>query len=263
MRTLSALDSDRMGFALFLAVVVHAMLILGVSFSQEQSKTPSRVLDVTLTLAPSTARPEQFDYLSEQNQQGKPLAPKPEESSSLQASSASTPTKLKAVSAKTERLQPITEVPSLQRSIPAQLKTDLSQFRRSQDFDAMAFVAPSRVRRLTQVNAAASPEAFYLRSWQRKIEAIGNLNYPEAARRAGIYGNLRLLVTINANGSLKDVRVLQSSGEPILDQAAQNIIRLAEPFPPFSDALLRTTDVLEIVRTWQFRKNAQSVNVQP
>jgi len=62
MRTLSALDSDKMGFALFLAVVLHGMLILGVSFSQEQSKTPSRVLDVTLTLAPSTPRPEQFDY---------------------------------------------------------------------------------------------------------------------------------------------------------------------------------------------------------
>jgi protein TonB len=70
-------------------------------------------------------------------------------------------------------------------------------------------------------------------------------------------------VAINANGSLKEVRVLQSSGEPILDQAAQNIIRLAEPFPPFSEALLKTTDVLEIVRTWQFRKNARSVNVQP
>ena len=89
---------------------------------------------------------------------------------------------------------------------------------------------PSRVRRLSQVNAAASPDAFYLRSWQRKIEAVGNLNYPEAARRGGIYGSLRLLVAINANGSLKEVK---------------------------------TTDVLEIVRTWQFRKNAGSVNVQP
>jgi protein TonB len=54
---------------------------------------------------------------------------------------------------------------------------------------------------------------------------------------------------------------LASSGEPVLDQAAENIVRLAEPFPPFSKALLAKTDVLEIVRTWQFRKNSRSLNV--
>ena len=83
MRTLSALDSDKLGFALFLAVVLHGLLILGISFSQEPSKTPSRVLDVTLTRVPRTPRPDQFDYLSEQNQHGKPLAEKPEESRCL------------------------------------------------------------------------------------------------------------------------------------------------------------------------------------
>lgn len=259
MRTLNALDSDKLGFALFLALVLHGLLILGISFSQEPSKAPSRVLDVTLTRAPSAPRPDQFDYVSEQNQIGKPLAEKPEDVAAL---------------APLVKTSPPTQTdPNGPKAIPAssnpaqservQLNTDISQFRRAQNFDALASLAPSRVQRLSQVNAAASPEAFYLRSWQRKIEAVGNLNYPEAARRRGIYGSLRLLVAINANGSLKEVRVLQSSGEPILDQAAQNIIRLAGPFPPFSEALLKTTDVLEIVRTWQFRKNAGSVNVQP
>ena len=78
MRTISALDSDRMGFALFLAIVLHGILILGISFSQEPSETPSRVLDVTLARVPSTPPPDQFDYLSDQNQHGKPLAEKPE-----------------------------------------------------------------------------------------------------------------------------------------------------------------------------------------
>jgi len=100
-----------------------------------------------------------------------------------------------------------------------------------------------------------------LRSWQRKIETIGNLNYPDAARRLGIYGQLKLLVVVEANGGLRDVRVLVSSGEPVLDQAAENIVRLAAPFAPFSQELLQSTDVLEIVRTWQFRKNARSVSV--
>ena len=249
MRTLSALDSDKLGFALFLAVVLHGLLILGISFSQEPSKTPSRVLDVTLTRVPSTPRPDQFDYLSDQNQHGKPLAEKPEESAAL---TAVPPPAVKDSSAQQ------TDANTLE-PVQAALDHAPSESPRL----ALTPRAPSRVRRLSQVNAAASPDAFYLRSWQRKIEAIGNLNYPEAARRGGIYGSLRLLVAINANGSLREVRVLRSSGEPILDQAAQNIIRLAEPFPPFSEALLKTTDVLEIVRTWQFRKNAGSVNVQP
>lgn len=263
MRTLSALDSDRMGFALFLAVVLHGMLILGISFSQEPSRTPSRVLDVTLTRAASTPRPDQFDYLSEQNQQGKPLAEKPEEVAALTARSEPEVNDSNPAQTDPEAQEPLRATSNPTQSGFQELNTDVSQFRRAQNFNALASLEPSRVRRLSQVNAAASPEAFYLRSWQRKIEAIGNLNYPEAARRGGIYGNLRLLVAINANGSLKAVRVLQSSGEPILDQAAQNIIRLAEPFPPFSNELLKTTDVLEIVRTWQFRKNARSVNVRP
>jgi protein TonB len=262
-RTFSALDSDKLGFALFLAVVLHGLLILGISFSQEPSKMPSRVLDVTLTRAPRTPQPTQFDYLSEQNQQGKPLAEKPQEIETLTTVSRPAVKASKAQQTEANALEPVPA--ALNRAPPRvqRLVTDISQFRRAQNSSVLTPSEPSRIRRLSKVNAAASPDAFYLRSWQRKIEAVGNLNYPEAARRGGIYGSLRLLVAINANGSLKEVRVLQSSGEPILDQAAQNIIRLAEPFPPFSEALLKTTDVLEIVRTWQFRKNARSVNVQP
>ncbi|MDA8864097.1 energy transducer TonB [Pseudomonadales bacterium] len=263
MRSLSALDSDRMGFALFLAVVLHGILILGISFSQEPSETPSRVLDVTLTRVPSTPRPDQFDYLSDQNQHGKPLAEKPEAGAAVRAVSERAVKDSSAAQTDPNAFESTQAVLNRAPTAFQRLITDVSQFRRAQNSEALMPREPSRVRRLSQVNAAASPDAFYLRSWQRKIEAVGNLNYPEAARRGGIYGSLRLMVAINANGSLKEVRVLQSSGEPILDQAAQNIIRLAEPFPPFSEALLKTTDVLEIVRTWQFRKNAGSVNVQP
>ena len=227
MRTLSALDSDRMGFALFLAVVLHAILILGISFSQEPSETPSRVLDVTLTRVPSTPRPDQFDYLSDQNQHGKPLAEKPEESAAVRAVSERAVKDSSAAQTDPNAFESTQAVLNRAPTAFQRLITDVSQFRRAQNSEALMPREPSRVRRLSQVNAAASPDAFYLRSWQRKIEAVGNLNYPEAARRSGIYGSLRLLVAINANGSLKEVRVLQSSGEPILDQAAQNIIRLA------------------------------------
>ncbi|PFN94356.1 energy transducer TonB, partial [Bacillus sp. AFS076308] len=73
--------------------------------------------------------------------------------------------------------------------------------------------------------------------WRKKAERIGNLNYPDEARRQQIYGNLRLMVSINRDGSLYEVLVLESSGQPLLDQAAQRIVRLAAPFAPFTGDL--------------------------
>ena len=113
-----------------------------------------------------------------------------------------------------------------------------------------------RVKRITSLSTAASADAFYLNSWRRKIEKIGNLNYPVEARKRKLYGSLRLLVAIEADGSLRRVKVLESSGHKMLDDAAVRIVRLAAPFAPFPDELRATTDLLEIIRTWQFRKNS-------
>jgi protein TonB len=105
------------------------------------------------------------------------------------------------------------------------------------------------------VSAKRTVDAYYLQSWRRKVEAVGNLNYPAAARRDRLYGSLRLLVAITPDGDLKEVRVLDSSGHAILDDAAVRIVELAAPFAPFPPEMRRNTDVLEIIRTWQFRKN--------
>ena len=64
------------------------------------------------------------------------------------------------------------------------------------------------------------------------------------------------MVAILPDGSLKEVKLLESSGEPVLDEAAIRIVRLASPFAPFPDDLRQSTDVLEIIRTWQFRRNS-------
>ena len=94
--------------------------------------------------------------------------------------------------------------------------------------------------------------AWYKEDWRKKIERIGNLNYPDEARRQ-LYGSLRLLVSINRDGTIYEVQVLESSGEPILDQAAQRIVRLAAPYAPFSGDLA-DIDRLEIIRTWRFER---------
>jgi protein TonB len=115
-----------------------------------------------------------------------------------------------------------------------------------------------RVRRLTSVSAKQSADAAYLLDWRRRVEAVGNKYYPEASIRYGIYGSLRLLVVINHDGSLEDIRVLSSSGYAVLDEAAIKIVRMAAPYTPFPAELRATTDQLEIIRTWQFRENRLS-----
>ncbi len=112
-----------------------------------------------------------------------------------------------------------------------------------------------RVRRLGEAPVGDVEFDFYLESWRRKVERIGNLNYPRQARERGLTGSLRLLAVIAADGTLSEVRVLQGSGHPELDEAATRIVRLAAPYSPFPPRLRETTDLLEIERTWQFRNN--------
>ncbi|MGY8625342.1 TonB family protein [Chromobacterium violaceum] len=87
--------------------------------------------------------------------------------------------------------------------------------------------------------ARGYPWARYLADWRLKVERIGNLNYPEEARRQGLHGAVTLEVTIAADGSLQGQRVTRSSGSPVLDDAAQRIVELSSPFPPFPPALAR------------------------
>lgn len=96
--------------------------------------------------------------------------------------------------------------------------------------------------------------ARYVEDWRIKVERIGNLNYPEAARKGKLYGNLQLTVSIRADGALESIEIHRSSGEKILDQAAINIVKLAgqNGFSPFPPDISQDTDILHITRTWVF-----------
>ena len=93
--------------------------------------------------------------------------------------------------------------------------------------------------------------AQYVEDWRQKIERIGNLNYPAAAK-GRLYGSLVLTVIIKANGDLERVEVSRSSGQSLLDDAARRIVQMAAPYAAFPEAIRRDTDVLEITRTWTF-----------
>ncbi|HKB60177.1 MAG TPA: energy transducer TonB [Gallionellaceae bacterium] len=97
--------------------------------------------------------------------------------------------------------------------------------------------------------------AQYVEDWRIKVERIGNLNYPAAARQQHLVGNLLLTVSIRADGSLENVEINRSSGKSLLDAAAIRIVRLAAPFSPLPPNIRRDTDILSITRTWTFTEN--------
>lgn len=96
----------------------------------------------------------------------------------------------------------------------------------------------------------------YEEAWQAKVEHIGNLNYPEAARNQGLSGSLNVAVAIRPDGSLYSVQILKSSGNPIIDEGAIKIVRLSAPFAPLPQDLLRDIDILVITRSWRFDDQA-------
>ena len=104
--------------------------------------------------------------------------------------------------------------------------------------------------------------ARYVEDWVAKVERIGNLNYPEAARRQGVYGSLKLTVSIYADGRIEKIDVDRPSGSKVLDAAADKIVRLGAPYAPFPEEMRKKTDILSITRTWTFTRSDQLVGTE-
>ena len=97
--------------------------------------------------------------------------------------------------------------------------------------------------------------AVYMDAWRRKVERVGNLNYPDDAARRGLSGRLLLEVALLPDGTVEDIVLRRSSGQPILDEAAVRIVNLAAPFARFPETIAREVDVLHIERTWIFHSS--------
>ena len=98
--------------------------------------------------------------------------------------------------------------------------------------------------------------AQYIEDWRLKVERVGNLNYPEAAK-GKLFGALMLTVTIDSDGAVKSVEINRSSGHKILDDAARRIVNMASPYAAFPPDIRRDTDLLVITRKWSFTSSDQ------
>lgn len=235
----AGLARDRMAFALFFAAAIHAGLIVGLGspFPAPTERAPT----IAITLAPPAPEPAAGDPASPAHD-----VPAPEA-----ATQPAPPAQIQ---------EPV--APAAPRTTPQEERSATpSAFGNYEDTVRQIAGIPAedvggpRVRRVTGASPTTTETAYYFESWRRKVQRVGQLNYPGAARTARLYGSLRLLVAIAADGALVDARVLDSSGHRVLDEAAVRIVRLAAPFAPFPPGMRRNTDVLEIVRTWQFRRN--------
>lgn len=280
--TISA--SDRLTFTLFIAAIFHAMVILGVGFSFSEPKPAPTSLEIVLAQSRSDVAPEQADFLAQANQQG---------SGDLDRSALPTTNELAQFEdSRIREIQPLQQT-ATQKQVRPDNRPVVTTQGRSQQKVAIANPSPDdqkvaiskeerlamiqrsleiasleaqleeqkqthakrpRKRQLTSVSTKESRDAYYLHAWSKKIETVGNLNYPAEARRNKIYGSLRMMVAIRADGSVHEMRILKSSGYRVLDQAAMQIVRLAAPYSAFPPEIRQDTDILEIIRTWQFEK---------
>lgn len=278
------ISRDPLWIALLAAVAVHAFVLLGISFDlpHSNSPTPERTLDLTLVKpVKKSPKVEKPDFLAQATQEGggervikhRPSSPlgnpsavrkhsKPAPELVRAGTPLPAPTEKKRVitTAKTPRKEathkPKPTVQTTPRPKVAQLlaSTQREIDRLTAELDRQNLAASMHERR--KVLNASTQEykyASYLEAWRKKVERIGNLNYPDEAKRRRLYGSLILHVAVRADGSIEQIRLLRSSGHKILDDAAIRIVRLAAPYAPFPPDIRKEVDVLDITRTWQFR----------
>lgn len=310
--------TDRLALTLCLAIIVHAAVILGISFDLEDQPSLPQTLEVILVQKRSQQEPEKVDYLAQTNLDGggdsgameRPAAPlsspfpelEPEIASSPSIASLPVPEQdpvqltetlsappphveqpaqgaadrlneqlvretaqarqrlsrsgaeparkpLEKLDSETAELTPESNIPSAATLMAnafaiASLNTEIQQ--------RLAMQAKRPRHKFISSKTREYKYAAYMEAWRAKVERVGNLNYPDKARRNKITGSLLLDVVIKPDGEVQEMTVRRSSGHAILDQAALKIVNLAAPFAPFPDDLREETDLLHITRTWQF-----------
>ena len=278
-------ESTRLGATMVLSVLLHAMVILGIGFAVEDAAPVMPTLDVILTQTKSALTPAQADFLAQAANQGggehdkstRPTAPQagplPQPIDGLaprplraQTPAPSPPPDARVISSTNAREtmpspQPrqeieVTPLPPGQEKIDrdiemARLAAEIQL--RSQQY------AKRPKRKFVSASTREYAWAQYLRGWVDRVERVGNLNYPDEARRRRIGGLVVISVAVRRDGSVENTRIVQSSNIPILDNAALRIVKLSEPFAPLPKTQ-DDPDVLHVTRTWQFMPGGELID---
>ncbi len=284
---------DRLLVTFFFAALAHAVLILGLTFSAASDNNVSpqglRVLLVSDEL-PESAKNDTATYLAQRTQRGsgntsEHVAPRnraaampvPEqagaEKGALSAAQAAAPDaaeeRVLTSTGWNPQVRYFAEDSGAETAEQQPIRLDgrrADEVGPEDDAGPAQLEGPKRDELWVTPDSRAASLAPYLDAWRHKVERIGTLNYPSAARRSGQAASPVLEVAINASGALQRAVIRHSSGDPELDQASLDILKLASPFDPFPPELERQYHVLRFAYEWQFvggRVQAGGVSVVP
>ncbi|HPG94361.1 MAG TPA: TonB family protein [Dokdonella sp.] len=274
---MSSGSADRFGVTFLFSLIAHAVVALGITFSIEKPAPSLPALDVILVQSASGKAPEKADFLAQANNTGggdsekarrptdplsspipKPIAgitPRPTENGAPRPTAPSRTELLTTRSAErsVDSSPETPDTPDLHAPSEREIiERKLEMARLAQEIQRETEQYAKRPKRkYISANTKEYAYASYMSAWVARIERIGNLNYPDEARRQEVHGQLVLTVGLNRDGSIKSIDIIQPSGHKILDDAAIRIVNLATPFNPLPknvDAI----DELYITRTWQF-----------
>lgn len=278
-------ETERLRATFVLSVLLHAMAVFGIGFAMEDAAPLLPTLDVIQTRTQTPLTPAQADFLAQASNQGggerdrstRPSAPQagplpqPEDGLAPRPLRAQTPTPTPPPEARvvasasgdaalsTPQARPETPPEDAPRG-REKIERDIEMARLAAEIQLRSVEYAKRPKRKF-VSASTREYAWaqYLRGWVDRVERVGNLNYPDEARRRRIGGLVVISVGVRRDGSMESMRIIRSSRIPMLDEAALRIVRLSEPFAP----LPRTAedpDVLHITRTWQFMPGGELVD---
>jgi protein TonB len=273
---------DRLPPMLFLAALVHGILIIGITFNAVLGDEFREAISLEVTIVadpdPNVLDPEHAEYLAQASQDGagntqeqaRPSAraesPVPvdnigtDDGDSADDSTAVDQHSDQLLSARAEQVFKVRdnprEEPSPDESVAANLEAGIElTMPLPQDNVTNTAIRDENPRELvTSVDTKESKVAGYLNRWKTKIETVGIKYFPEEAIAVGMTGSPTLEVTISASGQLQEVLVRRSSGSRVLDQVALSILRRAAPFDPFPEAIRVDYDQLRFAYKWQFNE---------
>jgi len=262
-----------------LSLIFFGVLILGVGFSQEDAAPVVPTLDVILTQTSTPEPPKKADFIAQASNRGggdrdkaqRPREdqvaqiPRPQPGVAAQPLRAQAPPpapdprqRMLTTVGQSNRRLPLPEEHPTSEPLPLPTGRELMQqsaemARLSAEIDRrQELMAKRPKRKFISASTQEYEYASYMRAWVQKVERIGNLNYPDQARRQGLSGRLIMTVSVGRDGEVKGVIIQSSSGRKLLDDAAMRVVQLASPFAPLPKTD-EDVDILEITRTWNFK----------
>jgi len=277
---------DRLPPMLFLAALIHGILIIGITFNAFVAGESNDAISLEVTIVadpdPNAATPARAAYLAQANQDGagntqEQARPRALAESMVPVDNVGTETGTELLQSTflddsadqvlTTRSNQDVNVRDVPRDNPQQEVTTAAHLEAGieltrplpQDVVNDAMIHDRNPRQLvTSVDTRESSIAGYLSRWKSKIETVGIKYFPEAILSDGVTGSPTLEVTIDASGQLQNVLVKRSSGSRALDQVALSILQRAAPFDPFPEAVRVDYDQLRFAYKWQFNRRAMS-----